>query len=259
MDVLSLDPADRYRALVRSQIETRSDFMAAKGRCEHCVLRKPFCVCGKLSLLQMHACDLDFEVVVLINQREKYRSSNTAKIIEKIIGAKIFVDGLDEDISEFQRIVQANLDNSFVLFPSDNSIDFPSFSNCARNCVLAESAKILIIVVDGTWRQARRLNLKIPDSVPRVRILPTTLSKFLCRRQTRADRVCTLEALSLLLQDMGKVEAATRLDTGLETLVQGFNLQCYGSTHRPASMLKDLPAGKSLPPRHPDTLIDPMA
>ena len=259
LDVKALNPQERYRALVKSQVEDRERFMAARGRCESCALKKPFCVCSQLANLEMHASDMNFDVVVLMNQKEKYRSSNTAKVIEKILRAKIFIDGFDDDFSKVLQIVNDNIHNCFVLFPSEDSLEFPSFATRRAESFTSQSStldKILIVVVDGTWRQARRLNQKIPDSIPRVKILPHTLSKFLCRRQTQADRVCTVEALSLLLQDMGMTEASQRLDKGLETLVQGFNLQCYGATHRPASMLKDLPSGKSLPPRHPDTLID---
>lgn len=261
LDVLALSPIDRYKALVKFQMEGRVDFMASKGRCQNCVLRESFCVCSKLGNLEMHASDLDFTVVVLMNQREKYRSSNTAKVIEKILNAKIFIDGLDDDFIEFQKLVSENLNNCFVLFPSEDALDFPSFArNEKASCSSRlDSRKTLIIVVDGTWRQARRLNQKISPSIPRVKIMPTTLSKFLCRRQTQADRVCTIEALSLLLLDMQKSQASRRLDEGLATLVQGFNMQCYGSTHRPASMLKDLPSGRSLPPPHPDTLVDPSS
>ena len=250
-----LDPQERYRAVVRSHVELRIKFMAAKDRCAKCVLKNEFCVCQRLR--EMARPDPDFTVVALMNQREQYRSSNTVKVIDGVLGGTTLINGVEEDEKRFREMLDEYKDRCFVLFPSEDSVEYNEMPKDALN---RAGGKILIIVVDGTWSQARRLNLKIPSSIPRIKITPTTLSKFLCRRQTRADRVCTVEALSLLLNDMGKAQAADLLDAGLACLVEQFNLQVFGSVLRPESMLKDKPhkvdGHSSLPPRHPDSLID---
>jgi DTW domain-containing protein YfiP len=187
-----------------------------------------------------------------MNQREQYRSSNTAKVIERVLGGEIYIDGIDEDWQRFQALTDKYKGRCFVLFPSEESVEYTQLDRI-------DVSDSLIVVVDGTWRQARKLNKKIDPSIPRVRITPTTLSKFLCRRQTRVDRVCTAEALSLLLEDMGKREASENLDTGFSVVVEGFNMQCYNKSHRPSNLLKHPPhllkPGSNLPPRHPDALI----
>lgn len=249
-----LEPQERYRAVVRSHVDLRLKFLEAKNRCQKCVLKSEFCVCQRLQ--EMSQPDPSFTVVALMNQREQYRSSNTVKVIDGVLGGTTLINGVDEDERKFKELLEEYSGRCFVLFPSEDSVEY----NQVPAEKLPGSGKVLIIVADGTWSQARRLNLKIPSSIPRVKITPTTLSKFLCRRQTRADRVCTVEALSLLLNDMGKCEAATLLDQGLECLVEHFNMQVFGTVLRPESMLKDKPhkvdGQSTLPPRHPDSLID---
>lgn len=254
-DVKALDPKERFKAAVKHNYDTRHEFLTRGNRCPNCVLVKPFCVCTQLANLAV-AID-GYRVVVLMNQREQYRSSNTAKVIERVLGAKIFIDGLDEDWAKFESLLREYENRTFLLFPSEDSVEFSNLGSSSNNRFI--SGRVLIVVVDGTWRQARKLNQRIPLTVPRVRITPTTLSKFLCRRQTRVDRVCTAEALTLLLLDMGLDDASKNLDKGLSVVVEGFNMQCYGSTLRPANMLKSPPQvlkpGADLLPRHPEALI----
>jgi len=256
-NVKLLEPQARFKALVKHNFDSRKEFIERGNRCPDCVLVKKFCVCESLKTL---SCEVPgYRVAVLMNQREQYRSSNTAKVIERVVGGETYIDGLEDYWARFEALMEEYSGRSFVLFPSENSIEFESLQGYLKASD-RKSKDVLIIVVDGTWRQARRLNQKISTHVPRVKITPTTLSKFLCRRQTRVDRVCTAEALSLLLLDMGFSEASKQMDAGISTLVEGFNMQCYGAALRPANMLKNPPqllvSGSSLPPRHPDALID---
>lgn len=201
IDLQAIEPKDRYKALVENQIAKRDKFMTSRNRCIGCALLNDFCVCTKLDALKVP--DAPFDVAVIMNQKEMYRSSNTVKVIERVLNARVLVDGVENDKIDFENILNKRK-NILVLFPSEDSVEWPDFTSSQKSSASTVSEeKLLILIVDGTWRQARRLNLRIPADVPRVKITPTTLSKFLCRRQAREDRVCTIEALSLLLQDMG--------------------------------------------------------
>jgi DTW domain-containing protein YfiP len=250
-DLGTLDPKERYKALVEFQTKRHVDFMESRNRCRNCVLLKDFCVCRTLDSLRID--NPAYTVAVLMHQKEMYRSSNTVKAIEKVIGADVFVDGLANDNERFNSLIADRKEHTIVLFPSEDSMEWGTYKTTLASSV--KSTRTLIVVVDGTWRQARRLNYLIPADIPRVKITPTTLSKFLCRRQAREDRVCTIEALALLFEDIGEPEISSRLDEGLTTIQEGYNSQCYGSTHRPSSMLKGAPNGKVQLQTHPDSLI----
>ena len=236
-----LCPSDRQKFMVETHLAKQAEYMTRKGRCDYCALTVGFCVCSQLDELRFNTVG---RVAVLMNTKEKYRSSNTAKIIERILNANLLISGVDD--AELNQIVAQG--NCFVLFPSEGALTW-------------EEAKLpgdnrTIIVLDGTWRQARRLNQAIPLHVPRIKVSPTSLSQFLCRRQTNPDRVCTVEALSMLYKDMGRDAESVQLERGLGVLLEGFNKQCFGSTHRPNTMLKKAPQGTVLPPRHPSSLIE---
>ena len=54
-----------------------------------------------------------------------------------------------------------------------------------------------IIVVDGTWTQAKKVARSLPDSIPYVRLMSTGQLAFKApmRTQTEPDRICTLGAI----------------------------------------------------------------
>ncbi len=90
--------------------------------------------------------------------------------------------------------------------------------------------KVVVILVDGTWAQARRMQRKIPASVPRVKLQPDTLSQYLCRRQSRCDRVSTVEAAALLLREMSLRSDCELLMRGLQVLVEAYAFQLHPDT-----------------------------
>ena len=251
VDLTSLEPTERYKQVVKAKKEFCKNFAESKNRCVACMLKRNICICPKLDSLKFDAHELPVDVAILMNHKEWLRASNTAKIISRILGARVFVAGDESDETDFQNLVNQRIRNAVVLFPSDTAITW----DCLEETDMKSEGRKLVIVIDGTWGQARRLNQKIADSIPRIKITPSTLSQFLCRRQTQADRVCTVEAVALLMSDIGSKEATSRLELGLQMVVEGFNLQCYNTTHRPEHLLKKGPNVSSNLPRHPNSLV----
>ena len=73
---------------------------------------------------------------------------------------------------------------------------------------------LTIMVVDGTWRKARRMARHLEEHVvpgiPHVKLAPTVLSVYQ-RRQSQPDRICTVEAVAMLVGEAGELEAASVL------------------------------------------------
>ena len=251
VDLASLDPVERYKEVVKAKKEFCKKFAESKNRCPACMLKLNICICENLDRLRIDSEQFPIDVVVLMNHKEWLRASNTAKIISRILGARVFVSGDTEDERDFDALIAQRRHNAVVLFPSDLAVTWDEVGRIGNT----PDGRTLVIVLDGTWGQARRLNQKIDGSIPRIKITPSALSQFLCRRQTQADRVCTVEAVALLMTEIGLNDAASRLEEGLRMVVEGFNLQCFNSTHRPEHLLKKGPKSSSNLPRHPNSLI----
>merc|ERR1712046_73682 len=64
------------------------------------------------------------------------------------------------------------------------------------------SCPLIAVVVDGTWRQAKRMHRDL-EALPHVKLSPCSLSEFHWRRQSQEGRISTVEAAALLLEEFG--------------------------------------------------------
>jgi len=127
---------------------------------------------------------------------------------------RLVVGGLAELEKEMMDAVTSN-PHSFVLFPA---IGASTFSTLAESTAKTSSsgpcntthnkADITwdIVVLDGTWKQARKLNTKVDTKVARVVLedaLKSTPAHTVRAHPNPVRRISTLEAVALLLKDMG--------------------------------------------------------
>ncbi|MEO1483001.1 MAG: tRNA-uridine aminocarboxypropyltransferase, partial [Myxococcota bacterium] len=82
--------------------------------------------------------------------------------------------------------------NSAVLFPSRESNDLEGL----------DTAPEALVLLDGTWSQARKLYRRNPwiQALPHVHLKPQVESRYRIRRQPKAGYLSTLEATVLALQ-----------------------------------------------------------
>eukprot|EP00698_Gefionella_okellyi_P015669 TRINITY_DN4435_c0_g1_i3.p1 TRINITY_DN4435_c0_g1~~TRINITY_DN4435_c0_g1_i3.p1 ORF type:complete len:155 (+),score=47.10 TRINITY_DN4435_c0_g1_i3:439-903(+) len=87
---------------------------------------------------------------------------------------------------------------------------------CALQPLAADA--MTIVVIDGTWQQARMMRHQLPSHLPMLRLQTSAFSQFTLRQQTEPGRVCTLEAVAILLQELHQSEAAEILLKNLHVL-----------------------------------------
>ena len=149
-------------------------------------------------------------------------------------------------------------ERAFVLFPSAEALPAEEVAQArsAEKRAAGSSAgapkSYLFVAVDGTWKQARRMAALIPSSARHVALSPATLSEFCLRRQSQEGRICTVEAVSLLLQELDEREASQALTDALWVLHEAVSQQGHregqpevadGKGHK---LAKPNPVSKSL-------------
>ena len=107
---------------------------------------------------------------------------------------------------------------SWLLFPGKDAVPASA---------LPSEPPPTVVVVDGTWRQARSMVNRTPalSALPRVAISPSEPSRYQIRKQPDAGFLCTLEAVAALLSERGEAAASAALLRPFEALVQ-FQLAC---------------------------------
>jgi DTW domain-containing protein YfiP len=162
---------------------------------------------------------------MMYHHKEFFNAANTGKILfSSAPRADLFIGAIPEDEKRLAEIVAADAVNSLVLFPSGDSITVQDFEKERKEKGVAAGHPVNIVALDGTWGQAKHLHarlMRLPEfaNVRKVRLAPEQLSKFMSRKQSQVDRICTVEAVALLLKELGEppdVQAA--LERGLEMI-----------------------------------------
>lgn len=126
------------------------------GRCPRCWLRTGFCICAEVPKVVTKT-----EVVVVRHEREAWKSTGTARIaLQALQGSRLVEYG--EDGAATDDVLRALSPGAAVLFPETGAPPAPLGEPPTR-----------LIVLDGTWRQTRRMLKKLPslEAVPRL-VLP---------------------------------------------------------------------------------------
>jgi DTW domain-containing protein len=149
------------------------------GRCRQCWIRLEFCICPYLPVVQTKT-----RVVIVRHERESWKSTGTARAAGLAMPNLEFVDFDDDPAGVNHKL--PTLDDAVLLFPSETPAPWP------------QSPPKTLVVLDGTWRQTRRMFTKLPKLhlLPRVQ-LETPAAPVLRLRDTSFEEGrSTLEAVA---------------------------------------------------------------
>jgi DTW domain-containing protein YfiP len=162
--------------------------MSSRLECLRCGRPQVTCYCAHLPTLETRS-----RVLVLQHPREEDKAIGTARMASLCLPQSKVAVGVDFSAA---REVQTWLGDArfpaALLYPTEGAID------------LAEAPPahpVTLVVIDGTWHQARALLRKNPQllKLPRYAFRPERPSEYRIRREPRADYVSTIEALALAL------------------------------------------------------------
>ena len=158
------------------------------GRCKQCWLRVDFCICVCIPKVATAT-----EIIFVRHVREAQKSTGTARIASFALPNSRVVDFSDDASLPNEEL--AAMSEGYVLFPAEPHADWPA-APVSR-----------LIVLDGTWRQTRKMFKKLPaiHGWPRL-ALPGIPEPKLRLRDTsfesgRSTLEATADALKLLEGD----------------------------------------------------------
>jgi DTW domain-containing protein YfiP len=165
-------------------------------------------------------------VLLLQHPRERKTAIGTARLAHLCLpGSQLHVGvEFEDDAGVRAALDQADASGrpAYLLFPGPRAVD------------LAEArlaGPITLVVVDGTWWQARKLlkrNARLA-ALPQIRFTPPAPSRYRIRREPALDYVATVEALAHVL---GALEGAPeRFATLLRPFEAMIDTQIHYATH----------------------------
>jgi len=204
-----------------------------ENRCPGCRLTRRLCICGELPTVA-----IPLELVVLQHESESESLSNTGTLTTRMLAPSRLVR-YPGDVDDALR------PPGLLLYPQSNATPLTP-AHLAR----AER----IVILDATWRRARRMYRKTPalrelETVTVVGIEP----RWVLRRPPAPGMLNTAEAVAAALAAIGAEEAAEALHRVLADFMPRA-LHCarkipYADVPRGGSMRADGAAPGRRPPR----------
>lgn len=203
-----LDPATGYPRPPRRAFKARGSFVK---RCEGCNLPELNCLCPYQVKAQS-----DAQVWLITHPLEHFKPTNTGRLISDVLAnTKVFTWYRVAPDEELAALLEDPRYAPFVIFPDDQ----PDYAERVVdiNAVLAvkQQARIpVFVILDGTWRQARRMFRKSPylDKLPVLPLRTERETRYQLRKPASKAHLCTAEVAIELLRQSGDKVAANVLD-----------------------------------------------
>ena len=169
--------------------------MTGRKICSACQYPAVVCVCSVITQIAV-----DVEIIILQHPSEKNRAKNTARLVSLVIPDANVVVG--ESAADFEQIKQRLVDResagarAAVLFPSPESTILSENFESASNIIQT------LILIDGTWRKAKKMWQLNPWlwTLAVFRLEAGSKSRYRIRKGSQAGGLSTLDAVALTLE-----------------------------------------------------------
>lgn len=203
--------------LRRLQLAKSTRAFVARGsrvsRCEHCMLAQSHCVC---SLRPDVSCNCAF--LFLMYQGEVFKPSNTGRLIADVVKDNhAFQWSRTEHDEQLLALLADERYAPVVVFPHEYAeparcIHSPSQLHGVMEGGEPGNKKPLFIMLDGTWREARKMfRSEYLADLPVLGIQPQQASAYLLREAFHEHQLCTAEVGIEVLRLNGDEAAANAL------------------------------------------------
>src|SRR5450432_897172 len=159
---------------IRSAVPMSSPVVLGRKLCLSCRRPVAVCVCAHVQPLRTTT-----RVLILQHPRERHVPINTARLARQSLPDAILRRGVDFATDPVVADVVAGRDGGpppYLLFPGPNAVDLAH----AR-----PDGPITLIVLDGTWWQAKKLLRRNPalSALPQLKLAPAAPSRYRIRRE----------------------------------------------------------------------------
>lgn len=193
---------------------------SSRQRCADCFRPLSHCLCHLIPKLWP-----DTQVLVIQHPDESSHALNTARLLVRgLVNAHLLVtDSLDEHPEWVARLTDVGWRNE-LLFPGPDA---------AQLAPEADHRPRRLVLLDGTWRKARKLLYINPvlQALPQVRLADGLVSRYRIRKVPEAGALSTIEAgaeaLAVLHPGFAREQLLAPFDALIEGQIQAMGQQRY--------------------------------
>ncbi|GHB22288.1 tRNA-uridine aminocarboxypropyltransferase [Salinicola rhizosphaerae] len=231
------DPASGQTRPPRREFKARGSFVE---RCEGCRLPVLNCLCPYRVSATSEA-----RVWLLTHPLEHNKPTNTGRLIADVLPqSETFTWYRTAPDERLLALLADRRFVPFVIFPDDQP-DYQHRVVDERAVVSAKQDGFIpvFILIDGTWRQARRIFRKSPylEALPVLPLHTDRLTRYRLRKPASASHLCTAEVAAELLRNTGDTDAANVLDDYFDAFNESYAAsRIYHKLEKPTAPMKRL-------------------
>ncbi len=165
--------------------------------CLVCYKHPEVCPCAEIRPIE--TCQ---RIYIFQHPFEVHRPSATARLVTLAVPAvRLFVKDDPEQEQELARLVRDPASRTYLVFPDPSA---PQPAEAAARSLAEDGRPASFVLLDGSWRQARRMRRRRPflRELPLASLRPESTSDYRIRRQSAPENLSTLEAAALLLGEL---------------------------------------------------------
>ena len=214
-----------FHRLYQQRLDRSTKPFNARGckveRCQYCQVSKTYCICGYQPDVASNVA-----IMLLVSENEVFKPSNTGRLIlDTLKNGYAFQWSRTQPDEEMLALLEDDRYQPIVVFPDEYVDDKQRLVN-GEPRQFCQGKIPLLIFLDGSWREARRIFRKSPylDALPVLSITPGSLSQYLMRRSDNEQHLATAEVASLVLEALGEDIAASTLASWFDVFKESYLL-----------------------------------
>ncbi|MCG9693968.1 DTW domain-containing protein [Vibrio sp. Isolate22] len=190
-------------------------------RCEYCKIKQDSCICE-------HQPDIDTNVatMLILSDNEILKPSNTGRlIVDTVKDSHVYLWHRTEPNTEMLDVLKGEKYQPVIVFPEDYTDDKSRVVQDLPQ-MRDPNKKLLLIFIDGSWREARRIfrRSEYLQDLPVLSIEPESVSQYMMRKSDNEQHLSTAEVASLVLKQAGEELGAKTLQLWFEAFRESYML-----------------------------------
>eukprot|EP00960_Hanusia_phi_P077455 768695-Hanusia_phi.AAC.10 len=167
------DPARREADEIERKYALKHEMVGSKI-CGRCWLPTGSCICSsasKFAEASLRGRAVPMEVVIYSHVDEFMRKSNTGSLLflcSPLVQTHLFVSGRCDDERRLAGLLDERKGRVCVVYPAEDAIPLETLINEQEDQLRV--AGMTFVLVEGTWRQARKIEKRLRRDIPRVSI-----------------------------------------------------------------------------------------
>ena len=173
---------------------------SAYDSCNKCGLPKITCICDRAPRISTRA-----RILILSTEKEFYRPSNTARLLKLVNpdSTEIFLWERTQKPEKLIANINDDIYDTYLVFPEEEED-----TQCKKSQYTNTGKIPAFILIDGTWKEARKILRKSDylNKLPRISLQPNFKSHYDLRRGAAEGNLCTIEAAVEVLKINGEIK-----------------------------------------------------